>query len=209
MPGCESFDYASCDIRQPACVHNLAAIAHCLRGSDTTLPMPELVYVSQAEAERELTSLFPSEPPANANYFEVALTLLGLTRPGALSAMAQAERYAREWAAFYSHGRQAILVIEHATPLDPLSENVVLIHEMVHALQDGEHDLEAFSQRYRLGVDTDLRSSSVVEGAHYRHCACEAPLRLSAHPRSVATRRRAREPQEDLSTLSRSRAERA
>jgi hypothetical protein len=167
--GCESFDYGGCDIREPACVDNLAAIAHCLRGSDTTLPMPELAYVSQAEAERELALLFPPEPPAEVNHLEVALTQLGLTQRGALSPTAQAERYAREWAAFYSQARQVIVVIEHAARLDALNENVVLVHEMIHALQDTEHDLEAFGQRYGLGVDADLRSSSVVEGEARLH----------------------------------------
>lgn len=169
VPGCERFDYGACDIREAACVDNLAAIAHCLRGSDTALPMPEVLYVSQAEAELALASLFPPERPAEINHFEVALTQLGLTRPGALSPMARAARYAREWAAFYSHAQQAIVVIEHATPLDALSENVVLIHEMIHALQDAEHDLEAFSERHRLGVDAELQGSCLVEGEARLH----------------------------------------
>lgn len=169
VPGCEGFDYASCDIREPACVTNLIAIAHCLRGSSTTFATPAVISLTQAEAEAELLALFPSPIPAEVNHFEVALTQLGLTVPGALAPMAQAARYAREWAAFYSQARQAIVVIDHAEPLDALSENVVLVHELVHALQDAEHDLEAFRQRYPLGVDADLLVSSVVEGEARLH----------------------------------------
>lgn len=169
VPGCESFDYASCDIREAACVTNLSSIAHCLRGHDTTLATPAVISLTQADAEAELAALFPSRVPAEINHLEVALTQLGLTVPGALAPMAQAARYAREWAAFYSHARQAIVVIEHAAPLDAFSENVVLVHELIHALQDAEHDLEAFVLRHRPGFDADLLSSSVIEGEARLH----------------------------------------
>lgn len=164
VPGCESFEYGPCDIRDASCLENLAAIAQCLRGGREPSSPPGVIFSSQAEAEGELLSLYPERPAGQVNHFEVALTRFGLTTPGALSPMQQATRYAREWAAFYSNARQAVVVIEQAARLDPLSENVLLVHEMVHALQDAEHDLDAFGRRYRVNADADLSARCLIEG---------------------------------------------
>ena len=168
LPECAAFDYRRCDIRSAACLENLAAIASCMRGRDSALAPPLVSFVSETEAELELLSDYEAVAPG-PNYFEIALTGFGLTLPRAFEPQEMSARSAREWAAFYSNRRKEIIVIEHDEPLDPISENVVLLHEMIHALQDADHDLTAFSERYRLGSDGNLRGNSVIEGEARMH----------------------------------------
>ncbi len=168
LPECAAFDYRRCDIRSAACLENLAAIASCMRGRDTALDLPLVSFLSEADAELELLSNYASVAP-NPNYFELALTGFGLTRPQALEPQEMAARSAQEWAAFYSNRRKEIIVVEHEEQLDPISENVLVLHEMIHAMQDADHDLTAFNERYRRGSDGDLRGNSVIEGEARMH----------------------------------------
>jgi hypothetical protein len=169
LPDCASFDYGRCDIAERACVERLGSIARCLHGSDPSLPIPEVSFWSESETEADfLAELRVSPSPALA-HLEAALARFGLTEIGALEPEATAARLAREVTAYYDHGRRDIAIVEHETRSDPLAENVIVVHEMIHAFQDREHDLGAFDQRYRRGVDGNLRGASVIEGEARMH----------------------------------------
>src|SRR5688572_16959965 len=56
LPECQGFDYGRCDVKEAACIENLAGIAHCLRGADTPLEIPVVRYLSEAQALEELVA---------------------------------------------------------------------------------------------------------------------------------------------------------
>jgi hypothetical protein len=169
VPGCERFDYAPCDIQIPACVGNLAGIARCMRGGDPQSAVPPVAFLSQTDAELDLLASLESQAPPNPNHFEIALARFGLTRPQAFEPSIMAARLAAEWAGYYEQGRREIVVIEHVPPRTELIQNVLLLHELIHAMQDSDHDLRAFGEQYRDGVDANLRASSISEGEARMH----------------------------------------
>jgi hypothetical protein len=169
VPGCEGFDYAPCDIQLASCVDNLAGIARCLRGGDSGSASPPVTFRSQADAEIDLFASFAGQAPPSPNHLEVALTRFGLTRPQAFEPSIMAARLAAEWAGYYDEGRREIVVIEHVPARPALIQNVLLLHEMIHAMQDTDHDLRAFGRQYRTGIDANLRASSISEGEARMH----------------------------------------
>lgn len=169
LPECASFDYGRCDIAQRACVEQLAGIARCLRGSDPSQPIPEVSFWSESEAEADFLAELLESPRPELDHFEAALARFGLTEIGALEPEATAARLARELTAYYDHARRDVAIIAHDVRADPLAENVIVIHEMIHAFQDRDHDLEAFDERYRRGVDANLTGASVIEGEARMH----------------------------------------
>lgn len=169
LPECAAFDHARCDIRDVLCVEQLARIAGCLHGANPQAPAVGVSFWSEADAERDFLAELQASPRPELDHLEVALARFGLTEPGALEPAATAARLARELTAFYDYTRRDIVIIEHPAPSDPFAENVIVVHELIHAVQDREHDLGAFDQRFRRGIDGSLRSASVVEGEARMH----------------------------------------
>lgn len=169
LPECSGFDYARCDIRAVSCVDQLSSIAGCLHGADRRAPAVDVSFWSEVEAEQDFLAKLRASPVPALDHLEVALAQFGLTELGALDPEATAARLARELTAFYDYARRDIVIIEHPASADPLAENATVMHELIHAFQDREHDLSAFEQRFRRGVDGSLRSASVVEGEARMH----------------------------------------
>jgi len=168
LPECPNFDYSRCDIREQTCLENLGAIARCLHGSNADLPLPGVSFWSEATAAADFRSELP-ERQATPDHFEIALARFGLTEPGALEPDTAVERLAQALTAYYDHARGDIVVIEHAESPDPLGQDSIVVHEMIHAFQDQEHDLREFEQRYRQGNDGNLRGASIIEGEARMH----------------------------------------
>jgi hypothetical protein len=169
LPECASFDYGRCDIAERGCVQKLGGIARCLHGSDPSLPIPEVSFWSEAETEADFLAELRASPAPALDHLEAGLARFGLTELGALEPEVTAARLARELTAYYDQARRDIAIVEHETRSDPLVENAIVVHEMIHAFQDSEHDLGAFDERYRRGVDANLRGASVIEGEARMH----------------------------------------
>ncbi len=177
LPDCPDFDYGRCDVQEPACVENLAGIAHCLRGGGTSLAVPQIRYLSEAQVVEELISArSDAEPRPEPDHFEIALQQFGLTQSGAFQPAESARRFAETVGAYYTNSSKEIVVVEH--PPDPTlaepEENPIwrlplLLHELVHALQDEAHDLSSFGEQYRQDTDANLRGSSIIEGEARLH----------------------------------------
>jgi len=170
LPGCEQFEYQSCDVRAPACLENLAQIAACLRTGGAVAPSPPVSFVSEDEARRMLLVSLAQTPPPVPDYFELVLTQLGLSQPSAFEPAISAARLASRWAAFYRRDVRDVVVIDHASSdpgsvaRDPLGTEALVLHELIHALQDRDRDLDAFARRYQTDSDGNFRGSSVIEG---------------------------------------------
>jgi hypothetical protein len=168
LAGCEDFDYGGCDVRERTCVENLARIAACLRASDAAV-LPALSFASEEQARGILLDSLAGSAPPSPDYFALVLTQLGLSEPSAFDPGVTAARLAQRWAAFYRRDVAEVVVIEHATDPDPLTTDALVLHELVHALQDREHSLDAFAREYQTDSDGTLRGLSVVEGEAQFH----------------------------------------
>jgi hypothetical protein len=168
LAGCEGFDYGGCDVRERTCVENLARIAACLRASDAAA-LPVISFASEEQARGILLDSLAGSASPSPDYFALVLTQLGLSEPSAFDPGATATRLAQRWAAFYRRDVADVVVIEHATDPDPLATEALVLHELVHALQDREHSLDAFAREYQTDSDGNLRGLSVVEGEAQFH----------------------------------------
>lgn len=176
LPGCEGFSYQGCDIHALACVEELYEIAACARGGAAG-PPPPVSFLPEEEARLDLLARLLRSPPPQPNHFEIALTELGLTQPQAFEPESTAARLAQRWAAFYRRDLGDVVVIERAPAAlgsapaapDVRTLDALVFHELIHALQDRELDLEDFSQRFQTDSDGNLRGLSVVEGEAQLH----------------------------------------
>jgi hypothetical protein len=167
LPGCAAFDYTSCDVRSAACVDHLAQIAACMRGEDAAGQGPHVSFASEADARELLLGSLTRAPAALPDYFEIVLTELGLSEPHALEPAVSATRLSQRWAAFYRRDVGDVVVIDHgasAQGLDPLASEALVLHELIHALQDQQRGLDDFARSYQTDSDGSLRGSSVIEG---------------------------------------------
>ncbi|MEY4544993.1 MAG: hypothetical protein RL685_1188 [Pseudomonadota bacterium] len=174
LPGCEGFEYGQCDIRSPECLDNLAQIASCVRGDVTLGPQPTVTILSEPEAEQRLLAALEATPPPSPNYFERALVLLGLSQPSAFEPTTTATRLAQTYAAYYRRDRAEVVVIDHGSTAGTAAPNsaelqALVLHELIHALQDRDHDLNAFARAYQQDSDGNLRGSCLIEGEARLH----------------------------------------
>lgn len=174
VPGCETLDYQRCDVRLPECVDNLAQIASCMRGGATAGPSPEVTFLTQAEAEQNLLEALSAAPPPSPNHFERALVLLELTQPSSFEPQATAARLAQGYAAYYRRDSGQLVVIDHGGALGVTNAGTpavqaLVLHELIHALQDREHDLDAFAVAHQQDSDGNLRGSCLIEGEARLH----------------------------------------
>ncbi|HEU4583257.1 MAG TPA: hypothetical protein VFS67_33595 [Polyangiaceae bacterium] len=168
LAGCEQFDYGGCDVRERTCVENLSRIAACLWGT-ASAALPALSFASEQQAHDILLDSLAGTAPPRPDYFALVLAQLGLSEPSAFEPEVTAARLAQRWAAFYRRDVGEVVVIEHAQDPDPLSSDALVLHELIHALQDREHGLEDFARQYQSDSDGNLRGQSVVEGEAQFH----------------------------------------
>lgn len=173
VPGCEAFDYFRCDVRLPECVENLAQIASCMRGGAAPESSPSVTFLSQEEARQDLLEALSAAPPPSPNHFERALVLLGLTQPSSFEPDVTAERLAAGYTAYYRRDSDELVVIDHGgrigvTAGTPATQALVL-HELIHALQDREHDLDAFAVAHQQDSEGNLRGNCLIEGEARLH----------------------------------------
>jgi hypothetical protein len=154
-------------------------------------PTPKVSFLSEEQARLDLLARLSRSPPPQPNHFELALTELGLTQPQAFEPESAASRLAQRWAAFYRRDLGDVVVIEHAAAegnapprLDFRTLATLVFHELIHALQDRERDLDDFSERFQTDTDGNLRGLSVVEGEAQLH---EERLRAALSGLDVAS----------------------
>ncbi len=66
--------------------------------------------------------------------------------------------------ALYIPALGEIVMIDRGRPLDDIAANSTLAHELVHVLQDREHDLLSFTPDRSAGSDRSLAAKAVIEG---------------------------------------------
>jgi hypothetical protein len=172
LAGCEAFDYGRCDVREPECLENLAQLAACMRSDGEPLPSPNVALLSERDAEQDLLEALAASPPPSPNHFETALVILELTQPNAFQPETQAKLLARTFAAYYRRDTSEVVVIDHGIAAGVTSTPAVqalVLHELIHALQDREHDLDAFALTHQRDSDGNLRGTCLIEGEARMH----------------------------------------
>jgi hypothetical protein len=160
-----------CDVRSKACATELAAIAACLRGDPETSAALPLTFLTEAEAAGYLEGRLQTSPRPDPDRFEIALTQLGLTVAHAFAPAARAATLAAGWTALYRSELGDVAVIERpsdaegdAAALDQRQLEALVLHELVHALQDRDRGLADFAATYESDSDGTLRGVSLIEG---------------------------------------------
>jgi hypothetical protein len=191
VPGCEAIDHTPCDVRDPSCQTRLFALAGCLRG-EAPGSLPPITVVSEADFAAMLTAeAAMSTPQPHRATWDWALSSLKLIQPGGLAVdTMNAEAAKFIWGLYRSGTSKDILIIDHGADFDAPSASPVLVHEMVHALQDREVDLTQFKTTFATSDDSSLAARSIIEGEARMHETRYRASVLGLDPAEVDWRRR-------------------
>lgn len=151
----------ACDIRRPTCQQLAAAVAACHRGGTTPSPVVEVVDAQTFidEQVRAATEV-PETPDERA--FRTGLTLFSLA-PWDYDPGRHERTYWDTVGAFYSSVTRRVTVLDRGSPMDSPGMAILLVHEMIHAMQ--YEDLgEAYYHDRGNTYDSDLAFSAMEEG---------------------------------------------
>ena len=165
VAGCEGFDLSNCNVVETDCQQEVMGLVSCLRGNDSA-DLPPVRTISPDEYRGELEAEAASEDPPDTR-FELALTWLDLVEPDGLSTEQQIDTTVDNVVAYYSPERQDITLVlgdGSVAAQDQERATSTLAHETVHALQDGDVDLDAQQELFASSYDSWLGLRSVVEG---------------------------------------------
>jgi hypothetical protein len=161
--GCEAIDPAPCNVLETSCQTRLLALAACMRGSPPG-DLPPVHRMTEAEYAQFVTEQLNADPPPPSLVnFEAALAMLKLVAPGAFapSSIVTMRTAVR---GVYRSDADEIVIIDRGQPADDLDTNSVLLHELVHALQDRDNDLPTWRSAHAGSDDAVLSALAVVEG---------------------------------------------
>jgi hypothetical protein len=173
-----------CDVREESCHESLLAVIACFRGGDPELPRIDVI------SEEEYAQLVSALPDAGAMdeekqaRFAYGMSLLKLAPteesldggvgdgdddagavvgPDPERDAGSVDVSALVVARYFVEDRR-IVVVDHGRPSDSPNALSILAHEMVHALQDEEHDLEGFFEESSGTLDESIARTAIVEG---------------------------------------------
>jgi len=175
LPECPDANYATCDIREPACHARLMALAACLRQSE---PIDVPVDVITEEAYGNILARDAADGEPESPYFARALAVLGLASPWPTSDGERIHEEVERTGGFYSSVQKRVTIIDHGRPADSSGVDAVLLHELVHALQDADYDLA--NLEVEPTFDAILARKTLIEGeaSFYEYRAAVALLGL-------------------------------
>jgi hypothetical protein len=168
LPECPELDVDPCDTRAPECRQRLLELAACVYGVDSAPDVPIRV-VTEAQLIDELEAADgeqdDADDAAELEHLERALVDLQLLVPGALTeGHGRIEDLVDRVDGVYRDAEHGIALVDRGMPKNDAESNAVLVHELVHAIQDALYDLKAWQARYDDEPDTLLALRSVSEG---------------------------------------------
>jgi hypothetical protein len=124
-----------------------------------------VTVVSEADFGAMLAAEAAMSPPdPHLDRWDWALSAVGLIARGALSPQATMATTVKSILGRYRFDTKDVLVIDHGASFDEQSASPVLLHEMVHALQDREVDLKQYENTFSSSSDMSLASDAIIEG---------------------------------------------
>jgi hypothetical protein len=182
LPECPDADYSTCDVRDEACQERLLELAACVRGGSapSTLKIEVLSTAEYVELLRK-----DAGPQPKLQHENRALSLFGLAPFDGVPFEDQLAEQAAFVAGQYRPEEKRVIVVDHGRGATSPEVDAVLVHELVHALQDSEHDLATWpSPDTKWTFDSSLAASTVVEGeASFYESRVSAPLLGLDHAR--------------------------
>jgi hypothetical protein len=164
LPECPGRDLSACDTRTAACQQKLLSLAGCMYGVSEAPAVP-IVVVTEEEllAQLEEADVEGDDASASLPFAEQALVQLGLAQAGDFTDGAAASLVERV-DGVYRDAEQGIAIVDRGEPKDNAEANALLLHEMVHAIQDHEYGLDAWREQHSTSDDAELALRSVTEG---------------------------------------------
>jgi hypothetical protein len=137
-----------------------------------------------------LTAQYAEHPRPDPDHLERALVLLGLAAPGGYATSESIARRVELVTGLYRWDTRDVVIIDHGRAADDIAPNVTLVHELVHALQDREVDLRAYTELHSMTDDSHLAALSIIEGEATLHGMRYAASLLGINPAEVDWARR-------------------
>lgn len=167
LAGCHDRDLKICDITQSDCQQDIYYADLRLRGDgyDPFASIPPIRTISEDlfRAQLEYQAAVTSEQ-APQPWWDAALLLLGLVPATGDSQQASIDNQVQNTAAFYSPATHDVAVISHpeqaADPLSQFMNMSYLAHELIHALQDREINLNLHPH----STDAYFAEKAIIEG---------------------------------------------
>lgn len=143
VPGCESHDVAACDTGNFACQQARLELAACLRGTAPGV-LPPVTVMTEQDYVDYINATFEGREPV-VNHFEVAMTWLGLARPGSFNYTPLKREDITNWFGTFRWRENDLLRIDHGRPGDDAASNIALVEALILSLRDRTLDIGAWS----------------------------------------------------------------
>jgi len=166
LPECAGLDTTPCDTREAACQHRLLDLAACMYGVDKKPDVP-IVVVSEDELISELQGSTMDSPTTDPRtvHFEQALAELGLVPDGAFTqGGGSIEDLVNRIDGIYQDAEVGIRLVDRGMPRSDAESDALLLHELIHAIQDAEYDLPTWEGGVSPDYDAILARRTVSEG---------------------------------------------
>jgi hypothetical protein len=168
IAGCERFSYEPCDITSAACQEEIFGLVRCVAGEPPApAVLPPVSLLSREEAYVRLLGSDAADMPTNAAFTASlrALEGLGLLEPGLASDEQTFVAASLDGVlAVYLDDSKEIIVLDDGAPADDEDANMILAHELVHAIQDQKHDLPSLQAQAPQTFDGSLALAGLIEG---------------------------------------------
>jgi hypothetical protein len=197
---CGAEGYEPCDVLAADCQARLAEIAACQWGGAGTAPvLPAVTVLTRAMVREQLAAQAAATEaaPAAITAASAVLVMLGLLQPEFDTAAALDET-ANLLLAQYEPTTDQIILVEDARTGDPIADNAILFHELVHAQQDARHDLQALLGSIN-SVDSLVETRALFEGEAQFHQTLlelgmyDLPLQAASYRQELDTLRARRD----------------
>ncbi|HEX2670316.1 MAG TPA: hypothetical protein VHM25_05560 [Polyangiaceae bacterium] len=143
IAGCEMHDLAPCDARTRECESSRFELAACLRGAKGGEPPPITLMTEEAYAAYINGSSEGRAQPTN--HYEIAMTWLGLAKPGSFDFVPVTPESLAGWLGTYRWRSRDLLVIDRGKPADDVASNVALVAAMIRALRDRDIQISTWA----------------------------------------------------------------
>jgi hypothetical protein len=158
-----------CDIRARGCQREVLAIASCARGRDRTeVPIRVADWGDYVQDELDAAAELAPEERLRREQFYAGLALLDLA-PRGLTVEAAVEQDVAWLGAFYASESREIVILDRGAALTGVNATALLLHELVHALQDDAHDFQRLYDEQPGGRDGASAVSALLEGEAVLH----------------------------------------
>ena len=152
--------HSVCDIQDASCVEFVAEVIACQR--EVPVVQPEVRFVTSDELLAEREPPTPEQLEFERDYW-AGEALVGLMPENYDPADAGSDSL-DGFLAFYSWDTKEITILSDANIDDEEQAYRVLVHEMLHAQQDAEYDLEALWSEFATSFPRSLGVRAALEG---------------------------------------------